>query len=299
MHKLPALSEGEHTFESKGVALTYRVAGQGNEVFVAHSVGWGSPASYLRNGFGHHLEKDYTLVYVTPRGNGNSGRPQDENAMSSATMAEDIEELRKHLGLDSIPILFGHANGACIVLTYAERYPFRVAKLILVDAQVHDSPPNDSFQQWVAKRKDDAVFGPALAALTAAYKSPPTTDEEFAEILVKAGPYHFSDPLAASIYAQQCDLKETPARVWAFLRQSACDSKPENRLPHVADAGRVTAETLIIWGRDDPMCSLTAADALAHGIPGAKLVIFDDCGLIPWVEKPAEFLSSVRGFLNH
>jgi pimeloyl-ACP methyl ester carboxylesterase len=175
MQQKSALTEGNHFFESDGVKLNYRVAGQGKTVFVAHAVGWGSPGSYLRNGFGHLLEDDYTMVYVIPRGNGNSGRPSDETAMSSKTMAEDIEQLRLHLGLDAFPILFGHSNGAAIVLHYAEQYPSRVTKLILVGAQTHDSPPNDEFQQCVAKRKDDPIFGPALAALSSARQNPPAT----------------------------------------------------------------------------------------------------------------------------
>ncbi|KAH7401162.1 Alpha/Beta hydrolase protein, partial [Phaeosphaeria sp. MPI-PUGE-AT-0046c] len=297
MHHSTALDEGDHFFDSNGVRLNYRVAGQGDLVFVAHSVGWGAPASYLRNGFGLHLEEEYTMVYMVPRGNGHSGRPADEGAMSSGTMAEDIEGLRKHLGLGSIPVLFGHSNGACIVLRYAERYPTRVTKLVLVDAQVHDSPPNDSFEQWVAKRKDDPDFGPALAALASARTNPPTTDDEFVQVLVKAGPYHFHKASAAAIYEKQCDLEETPARLWAFLTQSACDNKPENRLPHVAEASLVTAQTLVIWGKEDTMCSLTAANAMAQAISGAELVIFDECGHIPWVEQLNKFLDVLKAFL--
>ncbi|OAK97955.1 alpha/beta-hydrolase [Phaeosphaeriaceae sp. SRC1lsM3a] len=294
----PALEAGDHFFDNNGVRLNYSVAGQGGTVFVAHSVGWGAPASYLRNGFGRYLEEDYTMVYMVPRGNGHSGRPTDEGAMSSGTMAEDIEGLRKHLGLDTIPILFGHSNGACIVLRYAEQYPSRVTKLILVDAQIHDSPPNDSFEKWAAKRKDDPEFGPALEALASARTNPPATDDEFVQVLVKAGPYHFYKASAAAIYEKQCDLNETPASLWAFLMQSACDIRPENRLPHVADAGLVTAQTLVVWGKEDTMCSLTAANAVAKAISRAKLIIFDECGHIPWVEQLDKFMSVLRQFLS-
>lgn len=298
MHYNSALTEGNHFFESNGVRLNYRVAGQGKSVFVAHAVGWGSPGSYLRKGFGYSLETDYTMVYVIPRGNGNSGRPVDETAMSSRVMAEDIEQLRLHLGLDTIPVLFGHSSGAAIVLRYAEQYPTCVTKLILVGAQTHDSPPNDEFQQWATKRKDDPIFGPALAALTSARQSPPATDDEFVEALAKSSPYYFSDPKAAALFQEHSDLEDTPVRVWALVHNSAADSKPENRLPHVADAGRVTAKTLVLWGKDDPMCSLTAANALAEGINDAELVVFEQCGHIPWVEKREEFMSILRAFLQ-
>jgi pimeloyl-ACP methyl ester carboxylesterase len=295
----PALAEGNHYFSSDGIQIKYRVAGRGASIFVAHAVGWGSPGSYLRNGFGRDLETEYTMIYVIPRGNGNSGRPVDETAMSCRIMADDIEQLRLHLGLERIPILFGHSSGAAIVLRYAERYQQRVAKLVLVGAQTHDSPPNDEFAEWVAKRKDDPIFGPALAAMINARNNyPPATDEEFIKVLEQSRPYYFSDNTGASKYPEHVDLDDTPARVWAMVHNAASDRKPENRLPHVADASQVTAKTLILWGQDDPLCSLTAARALAEGIKDAELVPFDSCGHIPWVEKKEDFMDVLRGFLG-
>jgi pimeloyl-ACP methyl ester carboxylesterase len=110
--------------------------------------------------------------------------------MSCRIMVEDIEQLRVHLGLERIPILFGHSRGAAIMLPYSERYQQRVVKLVLVGAQTHDSPPNDEFAQWVAKRKDDPVFGPALAAMNnARNNNPPATDEEFIKVLEQSRAY--------------------------------------------------------------------------------------------------------------
>jgi pimeloyl-ACP methyl ester carboxylesterase len=293
-----ALSPGDHTFESDGLQLSYTVAGTGSSVIVAHSVGWGAPAVYLRNGFGRKLESEHKLVYFTPRGNGRSGRPSDETAMSSRAMAEDIEQLRQHLGLEAIPVLLGHSNGACIVLRYAQQHPQRVSKLVLVDAETHDSPPNDNFQQWAARRKDDAVFGPALAAMMGSRQNPPKSDEEFGEMLDAILPYYFDDPSFAAVFREQLDVDKDPMSVWAFLRQSACDSEPANRLPHVADAGRVTARTLVVWGKQDALCSQAAAAAVAEGIPDSELVLIDGCGHVPWVEKHDEFMAALTGFLE-
>lgn len=292
------LSEGDHTFETDGLKLSYTVAGTGESVIVAHSVGWGAPAVYLRNGFGRQLENEYKLVYFTPRGNGRSGRPTDETAMSSNVMAEDIEQLRKHLGLETIPVLLGHSNGACIVLRYAQQHPANLSKLILIDAEIHDGPPNDNFQQWAAMRKDDPVFGPALAAMIGSREKPPSSDTEFAQMLDNILPYYFDDPSYASKFREQLNVDTDPMSVWAFLRQSTCDSLIPNRLPHVADAYRVTAKTLILWGENDALCSQVAARAIANGISGSELALIDNCGHVPWIEKPDEFMSSLTKFLE-
>jgi pimeloyl-ACP methyl ester carboxylesterase len=69
-------------------------------------------------------------------------------------------------------------------------------------------------------------------------------------------------------------------------------------LPHVADACKVTARTLIIWGKHDALCSQVAATALAEGISGSELVLIDDCGHVPWIEKHDVFMSALTNFLR-
>jgi pimeloyl-ACP methyl ester carboxylesterase len=294
----PTLTEGDHFFEAEGITFHYRVGGTSGPVFVAHSVGWGMPGSYLWNGMGSHLEKSYTVVYFEPRGNGQSSRPADESAMTSKVMADDIEHLRKHLDLDSIPVLLGHSNGACIILRYAEQYPDRVERLILIDAEIHDAPPNDNFQSWVAKRKDDPHYGPALAGLMGAFQSPPQTDEAFGQMMDTILPYYFSNLSYVDTFKKHMSPDATPPRAWAFLHQGPVDRKPENKCPHVADGGLVKAKTLVVWGAEDPLCSLVAAEAVAGAVPGAKLVVFDGCGHFPWIEKREGFWKEVDAFLE-
>lgn len=294
----PVLTEGDHFFQADGITFHYRVGGTFGPLLIAHSVGWGMPGSYLWNGMGSHLEKSHTVVYFEPRGNGQSSRPSDETAMSSRIMVEDIEHLRLHLGVDSIPVLLGHSNGACIVLRYAEQHPERVEKLILIDAEIHDAPPNDHLQQWAAKRKDDPVYGPALGALATAFKSPPQTDDEFVSMMEVILPWYFSDMQHVNILKKHIDAEVTPPGVWSFLRQGRLDREAENRLPHVADGGLVKAKTLVIWGREDAMCSTVAARAVADAILGSKLVVVDGGGHMPWIEKPVEFWAEVNTFLD-
>lgn len=295
----PTLTEGDHFFEAEGITFHYRVGGTSGPVFVAHSVGWGMPGSYLWNGMGPHLEKSHTVVYFEPRGNGQSSKPADENAMTSRVMAADIEHLRKHLGLDSIPALLGHSNGACIVLRYAEQYPDRVRNLILIDAEIQDAPPNDNFQSWAARRKDDPDYGPAVAGLTTAFQSPPQTDEAFAQMMDTILPWYFSDLSHVDTLRRHITPDLTPPRVWAFLRQGPLDRRPENKCPHVADGGLVKARTLVVWGAEDAMCSLVAGRAVAEAIPGARLVVFDGCGHFPWIEKREAFFTEVDAFLGN
>ena len=55
---------------------------------------------------------------------------------SMPDLASDLGDLREHLHLEQYPVLLGHSNGGAIALGYAEMYPRRVAKLILLNHQL-------------------------------------------------------------------------------------------------------------------------------------------------------------------
>ncbi len=68
-------------------------------------------------------------------------------------------------------------------------------------------------------------------------------------------------------------------------------------LPHLL-RGIANLPTLLVWGRQDAVVPLSAGEAYERSIAGAKLVAFDRCGHRPEIEKPAEFLKEVQGFLE-
>ena len=68
------------------------------------------------------------LILVDHRGNGRSSRPPVERR-TLANMADDLEALRKALGLGRV-VVFGMSFGGMLALTYAATYPDSVAGLI-------------------------------------------------------------------------------------------------------------------------------------------------------------------------
>lgn len=63
------------------------------------------------------------------------------------------------------------------------------------------------------------------------------------------------------------------------------------------DLHRVKAPTLLIWGRQDEVTPLQVAREFNEGIEGSELVLFDECGHVPMMEKPEEFTEVLHGFL--
>lgn len=284
-----ALAEGTHAFIADDLTFTYTISGTG-PLLVAQSVGWGPSSSYLQNGL-RPLEARFKLLYFTPRGNGESSRPASASAMSSKHMAYDLEHLRKYLQLPSFALL-GHSNGGAIALAYAERFPSRVSKLILIDHELQTFS-SDNWKTFAAARKDHPVYGPALQQLMSMMMNMPSTDEEFSKGLLKALPYYFADTEKTHIQTE--NMGREPISVWAFASQSTADRATP--FPHVAELGNVEADTLILFGREDAICSVAAGERTRDGIKRSKLVVLEDCGHFPWVEKPEEFYEEVITFL--
>ena len=55
--------------------------------------------------------------------------------------------------------------------------------------------------------------------------------------------------------------------------------------------------TLVIWGREDGLLPLSDGQRFQKEIPGAELLIFEQCGHVPQVEKALDFNAAVLKFL--
>jgi pimeloyl-ACP methyl ester carboxylesterase len=60
----------------------------------------------------------------------------------------------------------------------------------------------------------------------------------------------------------------------------------------------IKAPTLAIWGKDDGLTPLGMGKAYVEDIPGAQLVVIDNCGHVPQMEKATEFNSALLKFLG-
>jgi abhydrolase domain-containing protein 6 len=61
--------------------------------------------------------------------------------------------------------------------------------------------------------------------------------------------------------------------------------------------GSVSTPTQIIWGRHDRLIDVSCATVLLDGIKTSELVIFEDAGHVPMIEKPAETAKHHLAFL--
>jgi pimeloyl-ACP methyl ester carboxylesterase len=74
--------------------------------------------------------------------------------------------------------------------------------------------------------------------------------------------------------------------------------KPSVRDYWVAQAPRYQAPVLVIWGRQDAVLPMAAAADAREVLPQAQIQLIDDCGHLPMIERPAEFLGALLPFLG-
>jgi abhydrolase domain-containing protein 6 len=60
----------------------------------------------------------------------------------------------------------------------------------------------------------------------------------------------------------------------------------------------VEAPVLVVWGDHDRLLDVSGADVLRETRPGAEVVILENVGHVPMVERPEESADAVRRFLR-
>ena len=135
----------------------------------------------------------------------------------------------------------------------------------------------------------------------------PPTGEIFDMFLVMAQEYitaNFLDPANVAEFKQICPDEPTPEQVeeWEVAREQACRLtwRPYMHYPGLPHLLRRLKRlpTLIVWGRQDPIVPLSAAQVYHQSIEGSRLAIVDECGHQPEIERPDEFVRVVRDFLS-
>src|SRR5690242_16829558 len=193
----------DFTTNLNGVALHYRIIGNGRTIFLV-SPGWGIGSGYLQRSF-LALSERYRLVIIDTRGSGSSGRPQDVSTMGTTNMAADLEALRRHLGVATVSVL-GHSHGGAIALSYAELFPQSVRKLILIDSQVLGFTASDETQRILQERRTDPRFAAAVQKISAFFTQqvdPGASDEGLELFVGSILPLYLYKPESTLDLAQQ------------------------------------------------------------------------------------------------
>jgi pimeloyl-ACP methyl ester carboxylesterase len=226
-----------------------------------------------------YLSKRHRLILVDIRGHGQSSKP--ECCYTRLDFAYDIKLLMDALGVQKADIV-GHSLGSIIAQTFAEYWPERTARVVLISSTGGSppggpkKPPQFDFAAEIRKLKEpieaDSPF------MIAWWDSPTPVDPDF-------------------IRRQRKDAAGIPLRVWLAVLDQALPANNvfgdlQSTLP------RLKAPTLLIWGSKDPIMEEDVRRSLRDALPGAKVQVFDGLGHNPFWEDPRGVAEVINAFLN-
>jgi pimeloyl-ACP methyl ester carboxylesterase len=230
------------------------------------------------------------LAVLDLRGTGDSEVPTDPATYRCDRQVEDVEALRKHLGLERFDLL-GHSAGASLAVRYAARYPDRLRRLALITPSprtVGLELPVAERRRIMARRAGAPWFGDAAAA----YESIAARTATSADWAAVAPMYYGRWDAAA----QEHQATEPGQRNGAAARiyNSAGAFEPEVTR---AALGAVAAPVLVLAGELDFILSPAVAGDFAALFPDGRVVAMPGVAHYPWLDDATGFVSAVAGFL--
>ena len=243
--------------------------GAGEPVVLAHAIGldhrmWEPLVASLR--------ARHRVVAFDTRGHGKS--PVPPRPYSLRQLADDAAALLDRLGIAKAHWV-GLSMGGMIGQAFALAHPRRLGRLVLANTTSTYGP--DGKANWQARIK--LVEDGGLAAIRAAVEQ-----RYFSEAFRRDHP--------AQVAATMARFMETPAQ--GYL--GCCDAIAD--LDFSKDLARIAAPTLVIAGSADVGTPVAMSEALAAGIPGAKLAVLEGAAHLSSAEQPREFDALVAGFLG-
>ena len=279
----------------RGTELYFDIAGmqlapQGNDfiekpvLFLLHG---GPGGDHLR--FKQHslaIENDAQLVFIDHRGCGRSKKTKQADYTLDNNI-EDLEALRKHLGLERISIL-GTSYGGIVAQGYALRYPKCVEKLILVVTAPSYRFINEA-KAYLKKHGSAKQIKSAEKLWEGSFKNHQAVLRFFADMETLYSVTHKKNPKLA--YSKSHTIWSAEAineGFGGYLRRYDFTKRLKN----------LACPTLILAGDKDWICSPAQAKIMAQEIPHSKLHIFKNCGHALAVDAKQKYLKLISQFLQ-
>jgi pimeloyl-ACP methyl ester carboxylesterase len=217
--------------------------------------------------YARYFTKRYRVIAPDLPGFGDNVRDPDLS-YGGAAQTERLHAFFAELGLEKIH-LAGNSMGGFIALNYALTYPDKLKSLTLIDNAGVTSTNKSELEIAI-----DNGENPLVA----------TSLEDFDRLLDFIMHKRIPSPrfMKEALLAVQIRYRDLLDGIfWEIIDEALHDSLTDR-------LGEVSTPTLIIWGRHDRLIDVSCAEVMAASIPNNKIVIFEDAGHIPMIEKPRE-----------
>ena len=221
--------------------------------------------------FAYELPEHYHLIIPDLAGHGDTPAPEGQN-YDLIRQAERLNQLMANLNLEQFHIA-GNSMGGAISAIYATLYPQQVQSLTLIDAAGVDAPNPSEYMQALEQGKNPLI---ATDAASFEYRM------DFVMSQAPALPWPLRPALMRKTLAR-VDINQEIFSDMLATKETLQQTCFEQKLTDV-----VTMPTLIIWGEEDRVLDVSAANVFKQKLPHAEVHILPQVGHLPMVEVPEQ-----------
>lgn len=287
--------------DAHGEMIYYEIIGHGLPLMIVHG-GPGASHDYLLP-YLLPLARQNRLIFIDERGSGRSQKLDEPGGYTVENMVEDVEDVRRELGLGKISLL-GHSYGGVLAEAYALKYQQNLTHLILASTFPSTRQMNEVFvkmkqnmpaatRKQIDKLESEGLFGHGKPwernRYMVNYMNAAWGDGYFPYLYVR-NPDPNYDPVAQGVTSW--DLYR---EMWGSHGEFVIDGNLTS-VEYVDKLPAIKVPTLIIVGDHDE-CDSSLSKQMNGKIAGSKLVILPDSGHMTFVDQPIQFNKSVGEFL--
>jgi pimeloyl-ACP methyl ester carboxylesterase len=271
----------EHSWFTRvnGVRVHYQEAGDDNAPAIVLIHGFISSTLIWSDVFLPLADAGFRVIAIDMPGYGYSDKPAD-GQYTIDWQAHTIVSLLDRLEIDTATIV-GASYGGAVAATIALDYPERVESLVLVGTISND----DVMRKPLSRVGRLPLIGDVVTPL---YLGSRWVLRKRVENMYR----RTGAPVDEHKLAARHHLLATANVHRAMLR-----SMRRWRADRISrEAHSIRPPTLIVWGEADSHVPLSDGARLRDQIPGARLIVFRNCGHLPPAEQPQKFVKVITDF---
>jgi pimeloyl-ACP methyl ester carboxylesterase len=260
----------------------YKTAGRGDlTVVMLHGFG---ASVYSWREVAPVLAENYTTYSYDRPAFGLTERPVEWEGDNPYTLLASVDQLNALLdawGVEQV-VLMGNSAGGTVALQYTFEHPERVLGLILVDPSFGGGGGGYSKYGWLLNTPQMQRLGPLLVR---------EISKSGLETIDRAWHDPGKQPAdTVPLYTKPLQAENWDVGLWLYSTAPSAPSLRER-------LGELSLPVLVLTGDNDRLIPAENTIAAAGEIPGAELVVLENCGHVPQEECPQAFLEAVLDFL--
>lgn len=230
------------------------------------------------------LEEQYQLVFLDMRG---SGRSADVPPYSHEQWIDDIDELRKKLGLEKI-ILHGSSYGGFIVQEYVLKYPDHTKSIVLNVT----APDNEHHYKAIHNALDSNKTGIDKDELERLFDGKVKSNKDFKEL------YNKILPLYAMKQDKEAQRKKLEQIYFHYATHNAAFHENLKTFDLKSRLPEISVPALVVAGKHDWIIPSAYSRIIADLIPNSIFVLFENYGHSLVREQEDYYISYLEKFLK-